>query len=362
MRLTGRRPQHPGNLIESEINARGWSQSDLAKMIEKPVSVVSDIINGKRNLTVELAYLFSLVLDISFDLLIKIDAYNQVYDTHMELEKKNKIEAMKTLGKLNTIAPVRLMEKNKWIKKTKDLNNLKEEIMDFYGIDELVDDVADLKLNPSYRKSDYGYVNEVAVTAWSYRVNNLAEKIRVPEFSKDNIKDNIKKLVSLSKEVTNVSKVKDFLAGLGVKLVYQKHLPGTKIDGATFWDENGNPVIGMTLRYNRIDYYWFTLLHEIGHIMTGKDKSAIVDIDMKFDETPEEKKANDYAVKKLIDEKIVEKKLKGEKITRKKILEIAEETGVHEAIIVGHLQYEQVIPYSYFRNLLEGYRKYVKFA
>ena len=72
----------------------------------------------------------------------------------------------------------------------------------------------------------------------------------------------------------------EFLANHGIHLVYLEHLPRTHLDGAALQLADGTPVIGLTLRYDRLDNFWFCLLHELAHIgrhMSGTSNEAFVD-------------------------------------------------------------------------------------
>ena len=73
---------------------------------------------------------------------------------------------------------------------------------------------------------------------------------------------------------------RDVLAELGVSLQIASHLPRTYLDGAAMWVDGGRPVIGLTLRYDRIDNFWFTLLHELAHLgrhLDGEESTVFYD-------------------------------------------------------------------------------------
>ena len=76
-------------------------------------------------------------------------------------------------------------------------------------------------------------------------------------------------------------RARDFLAQHGIGFEYLPHLPRTHLDGAAIKLDDGRPVIGMTLRYDRIDNFWYTLLHELSHVglhLDGcGDENAFVD-------------------------------------------------------------------------------------
>jgi HTH-type transcriptional regulator/antitoxin HigA len=81
------------------------------------------------------------------------------------------------------------------------------------------------------------------------------------------------------KEVEDLSNVGPWLAKHGIALLYEDSIPGIKLDGAVFRASSGQIVVAMSLRYSRLDYYWFTLLHELAHVVLHADKlsSPILD-------------------------------------------------------------------------------------
>ncbi len=92
------------------------------------------------------------------------------------------------------------------------------------------------------------------------------------------------------------------LSECGVRFVIVQALPGAKIDGVCFWIKNGTaPVIGMSLRFDRIDNFWFVLRHEIEHVLRGDGKAAaVIDADLEDASSgelpPEEIVANQAAL------------------------------------------------------------------
>ncbi|MFX8692489.1 hypothetical protein ABTM44_18400, partial [Acinetobacter baumannii] len=67
-------------------------------------------------------------------------------------------------------------------------------------------------------------------------------------------------------ETRNVPRL---LQEAGVRFVIVEGLPGSKIDGVCFWLDDKSPVIGMSLRFDRIDNFWFVLRHECAHVLHG---------------------------------------------------------------------------------------------
>jgi HTH-type transcriptional regulator / antitoxin HigA len=121
-----------------------------------------------------------------------------------------------------------------------------------------------------HRKSvrSSGQVHEAAIAAWEARVRTLADR-NPPEqaFDRDRLTaDWVRGLVSLSLEDRGPCLASEYLRAAGISLVIERHLPGTLLDGAALASSDHHAIVAMTLRHDRLDNFWFTLLHEIGHL------------------------------------------------------------------------------------------------
>lgn len=149
-------------------------------------------------------------------------------------------------------------------------------------------------------------------------------------------------IAKLAKDVNGLKRLQEVLMSFGIVLVYERALPGMKMDGAVFVSESGHPVVGMSLRYARFDMFWFTLMHELAHIALHFEVLAepiLDDLDM----APEglvEKQANKLASESLISRS--QWRNAGVKYDMKEsqLLDFANKVGVHPSIVAGRLQYE----------------------
>ena len=121
-----------------------------------------------------------------------------------------------------------------------------------------------------HRKSvrSSGQVHEAAIAAWEARVRTLAVR-NPPEqaFDRDRLTaDWVRGLVALSLDDNGPRLAVDYLREAGISLVIERHLPGTLLDGAALASADHHAIVAMTLRHDRLDNFWFTLLHEIGHL------------------------------------------------------------------------------------------------
>jgi HTH-type transcriptional regulator/antitoxin HigA len=139
---------------------------------------------------------------------------------------------------------------------------------------------------------------------------------------------------------------------MGIILVIIEHLPGTYLDGAAMRRKDGVPVIALTLRHDRIDNFWFTLLHEFAHVAChlSDDTSLILDdLEIRSFERIEGE-ADRFAQRCLIPDKIW-KNRSAESFEVADVIETASEAGVHPAIVAGRWQREHG-DYRKFAKLL----------
>lgn len=187
--------------------------------------------------------------------------------------------------------------------------------------------------------------NDLLLVAWKARVTKIAEDI----ISTKNITYKeidiswLPQLAKLSAEKDGPARARDLLLQHGVVLVAEPQIPGLKIDGAAFLVE-GVPVIGMTLRRDTVDNFWYTLLHEAAHVVLhyrmglaigfydDSDHSSLDEI---------EKEADDFASNLLIPEDIWKRSPARISKATEPIERLAKDLGIHPAIVYGRLQKER---------------------
>lgn len=155
-------------------------------------------------------------------------------------------------------------------------------------------------------------------------------------------------MVELSWSQDGPRLAQEFLANHGIHLVYLEHLPRTHLDGAALQLADSTPVIGLTLRYDRLDNFWFCLLHELAHIgrhMNETNSEAFVD-DLSLRDVhaarrdSRETEADEWAENGLIPEDIWNTSKVKDKPTPLAVIELAQRLGIHPAIIAGRIRYE----------------------
>ena len=187
-----------------------------------------------------------------------------------------------------------------------------------------------------------GKCDNYALTAWLAAICRLAdEEILANEFESDKqeIIVNQLRMVSIFDEGPRLAR--EFLKRVGIHLIILKHLPKTYLDGVSFMLRDNFPVIGLTLRYDRIDYFWFTLFHELGHVFEhlshGEQKPIFDNLEIQANSNIE-KEADTFAEENLIpNEEIKEAGLFNDHDPNR-IIDFANEKQVNPAIVAGRIR------------------------
>jgi HTH-type transcriptional regulator/antitoxin HigA len=158
------------------------------------------------------------------------------------------------------------------------------------------------------------------------------------------------------------------LSQTGIRFVIVEPLPRTKVDGACLWqdDDPSKPIVALSIRYDRIDWFWHTLMHELDHVQNGDGLASevAVDIDMFQAPSPEkqkperERRADYFASTSLIPKDELDDFVAriGPLYSKPAIKNFANRIRVHAGLVVGQLQFRGEIPYSHSREMLDKVR------
>ena len=208
---------------------------------------------------------------------------------------------------------------------------------------------------PLFRKNDHSRTNAKtdfhALQAWCWQVLAIANAhppqsayrpgTVTPQF--------LRELVQLSWSDDGPKLAKEFLAHHGIPLIVLTHLPRTHLDGAALRLAGGRPVVALTLRYDRIDSFWFSLVHELAHVGLhldpGKAEGFVDDLTLRgAGNTPadqQEAEADEWAEEALIPAEIWELSVARATPTPEQVMELARQLRIHPAIVAGRIRFER---------------------
>jgi HTH-type transcriptional regulator / antitoxin HigA len=190
-------------------------------------------------------------------------------------------------------------------------------------------------------------MDSYALAAWTARVASQARR-RSPRshYQPQSINAaSLRELVQLSVFDDAPNRARQFLADLGIVMVVERHLPGTYLDGATIITKGTYPIVGLTLRYDRIDNFWFTLMHELAHVALHIDSDTAyffdnLDVDSASGLDSQENEADELARDLLIPGNAWNGSLASQSPSPKTARLLAGELGIHPAIVAGRMCYE----------------------
>lgn len=351
--LTAARVPPPGRIIRRELDARGWTQKDLAHIMDRPEQTISQIVNAKKAITPETALQLAAAFGTSAELWLNLEASYQLHQTRQEEDHPD----ISRKSRLYSLVPLSEICKRGWVRCGGTLEDMERRVCDFLGI-ATPDEVPELAV--SFRQSDIGDPEVAAEMAWVKRVEHLAQQQMLGDFEWERLEGAMDDLLACATTARDVRRVPPLLQDLGVHFVIVPHLSKTYLDGAAF-RLDGNPLVALTLRHDRIDNFWFTLLHELAHIVADHQGGYLDDLDEEAD-TPEEIEANRLARDWLIDRDELQAFVNATDpyFSREKIIAFAEYVQRHPGIVLGRLQHEELVPYKNLRDLLVPVEVYLK--
>jgi len=254
------------------------------------------------------------------------------------------------------------MIKRGWIESACDVDVLRSRVEAFF--DQPLDQIDSDALGYAARQGT-GYADKPtpAQRAWLRRTMILAKAVHAQPFTSSSVDAALEKLRPLMSNAEETRHIPRVMAECGIRFLIVEHLPQTRIDGACMWLDEQRPVVALSMRYDRLDYFWFTVMHELGHVQNRDGLTTILtpDVDLVGEkavltsvkpaiEQAADKFASDNMIKESdMDNFIVRVKPLFSKV---KIQGFALRQGVHPAIVIGQLQHKGAIHWSHSREFL----------
>ena len=199
-----------------------------------------------------------------------------------------------------------------------------------------------------------------AVAAWLRQATCEAEALTTASWSASSLRDSLDavKALTWNKDPSNfLPKLQNLLASAGVALVVLRALPGCPASGAALFLSRDRAMIAVSGRFLADDQFWFTVTHEIAHLLLHQPDQAILDDPYSHDEVdaPEEQEANRFAAEALLPA-TVRARVPARVLTHRDVISLARAAGVAPGIVVGQLQFGNLIGYDQLNRLKRRYR------
>lgn len=337
----------PGYFIREQMEVRGWIQDELAEILDISPKHLNSILQDKQALSIENSQKLASAFETSPQYWLNIDNDYRLWVN----ERNEDIDAVQSKAMIYSRMPVRDMIKKGWIQDFKDHKELEYQVKDFWGMRSLDFSFLDQALVPLTKKSDaYNQFNASYAATWFQMAKSYSKQFKVSSYDADSLEHLFDDIAAYSYKERGVELFLHHLNNSGVKFFVLPHLDKTYLDGAAFLSGK-TPVIVYTARYRRIDNFWFTIAHEIAHILhhlNDKDDFVLDDL-TKRDINQQEIEANETAASYLKHDEILDYLSPYIKyLTVPRIQECANDIKVHPSIIIGALSHNNSISY---RNL-----------
>ncbi len=335
---------NPIDAILFVMDQQGLERKDLIPIIGSQ-SKVSEILNRKRPLSLSMIRRLHEELNIPAEILLQDTQQNQVPEKQFIYEDY----------------PVSEMYKLGYFPNFHKISQVKEYFEE--AMSNLFSQFAGKIPQAIYCKQsiEKAKPNLKALLAWQAHILQKASSEEIDYFSLENLNNSFfEELLSFSMYSKGPLLVKDYLQSYGIRFVIEQHLSKTYVDGAAFKSHDDKPMIVLSLRHDRVDNFWFTLLHELGHVV--KHLYSETDNRAFFDDTSSssyecesqlEQEANHFAMEYLIPStKIHICELCDASVwSSSKILATSKELKRSPAILAGRIRYE-TRNYSLFSEIL----------
>jgi HTH-type transcriptional regulator/antitoxin HigA len=336
----------PGEVLAEALSERNMTQSELSTRLARPLKTVNEIINAKAAITPQTAIQLERALGISADFCIGLEANYRADVARQQARVELEAEA-------NWIDefPIKELIKRQLVAPSRDKADLLSSLLGYFRVSspEAFNRYW-LGATAAFRDSPAFAASPKAVASWLRWGEIEAEGTSVSAFDPAALSRALTELRTLSRVPFNrgLSRARELLGGAGTILVLIPELPGTHLNGASWWRRT-SAVVQLSLRHKQDDQFWFTLFHEIGHLLAGH-RGSFVDGSGTADDSKEHD-ADSFARETLIPSEPSTTFVNRGNFDESMISEFAAVQRIAPGIIVGRLQREGKVSKSRFNDL-----------
>jgi addiction module HigA family antidote len=339
---------HPGEMVLEYLEFYGWSQRDLSRRTGLAPKTISEICNGKAPVTPTTALAFEKAFGRPAHLWLNLQR-------HFDEAEARGQESARYFQWTDWAQRFPLHEMEKLRFSLPKGRSETETLLNFFGVASPESWNAVWKASAvAYRQTQAFNTRDEAVAAWVREAEIVARELELADFSEQRFRGSLEVLRKLTRTRAEeiLDPIQQICAASGVALVLVPELKNTGISGCARWLSDKKALIALTLRYKKDDQFWFTVFHEIGHILLHRSKRSfivdnakedlsdrIVDPEMQSYET----EANQFARDTLIPSSALGEFIRKKTFTNDAIHDFSEAIGIGPGIVVGRLQHDGIL-------------------
>lgn len=338
----------PGQIIQRNMQALNWSNKDLAEVLGMSEKSVSLMINDKQGITVDSAALLGRAFGSSPEFWLNLD---QAYRMRQKKEGKRERDTA-TRAEIRKYLPLAEMRKKGWISCSRTAESQAKAAAAFLGTDspdfsEYRHESLPFCARRGKPEADEDITRYYSLT-WFRKAKTEAESMRARRYASERAVELAASLIESSRDERGPQAFIEKLGAAGIKFFVLSHLSKTYLDGASF-RSGANPVIVYTARYDRLDNFWWTVGHELAHVilhLKEGDACFLDDLDDREHISKQEKEADEYAsklfgVKKLL----AAAEPYRDYFSESRLLAISGDLGLSPSLALGILQHHGYVDY-----------------
>lgn len=347
---------HPGYYISEIIDEMDITQAEFATRLGTNTKTLSYLINGQANISNDLAKKLSVMMGTSEEMWLNLQS---TYDQKLiEIQKEKDFDAQKTVARLIDYA---YFIENAGLCATKDPKEKISNLCKYFK-------VADLRimLKPDFLvnyRTGINEVNEKNIVnsrAWVQTAINFSQNIKTEAYNASKLKSYLSEIRNMTVQSPDdfLPRMRSIFAECGIAFVLLPNLKNSGVNGAVKWINEDRVVLAMNNRRLDADIFWFSLFHEIRHVLQKKTKTTFISCsenEMIEVNKQLEDDADNFAANFLIPPSELKRFAPTKNTSDEEIISFANSIGIHPGIVAGRLQHDGIIASNRCRELKEKY-------
>jgi HTH-type transcriptional regulator/antitoxin HigA len=333
----------PGEYLQEVIDELGMSQTELAKRMGRPTQAINEIVRCEKAITPETAIQLEDVTGVPSPIWNGLEA-----EFRLILAKQREVQNLASETALVAQFPYTQIAKLGFLRKTRHAIEKVTELRRFFGVASLYNLETVDGYEPAFRQGKGGKASSYALIAWLRMAEIKARAVDCASFNANQLKFTLPPIRALTQKTPDffLPVLNELLGKCGVAFILQPHLPKTYAHGATFF-LGEKAVLVMSIRGAWADVFWFSLFHEIGHILLHSKRQRFVENDA-LDPAlqKQEDEADAFAQETLIPSKHWQAFVTKGEFSIQNIQGFADEMGIAPGIVTGFLRHHQYLPMS----------------
>lgn len=338
----------PGATVRALMHRKGVTTRDLCGGLHTTAEDIENLLDGNYVISSEIA-----------ERLAGIVGGSTAFWMTREAQYRASIQRVEVAKNWSTLFPLADMVGMGWINPTADQLTQIHACLAFFGVgttDEWFQKYANAKDQAAFRSTSRFESSDGAILAWLRKGELEAQK----QVCRKWIKQELQSRLPALRELTRIAEPERFIIQLqnmlnecGVRIVILRPTKGCRAHGATFFS-NGQPTILLSVRYLSDDQFWFTVFHEIGHLVLHSETKRFVEGDGSASGN-EEDEANEFATSTLIPKEHI-KELQALGADGRAVMRFAKNIGIAPGIVVGQMQHRKLLTFAQLNNLKKRYK------